>query len=122
MQEHASTLTGLHVEHQLLVHVLLVHCSEELQQLVGLQVWGARKRYESHTAVVRKIDEDIVVGSTSENRLSGGHLVLFSCENSSEIGRIVVVATVVYLAANLDLVAILLRRTRLVLELSRKGV
>jgi len=72
--------------------------------------------------MVHKIDEDVVVSSASENRLSGGHLVLLSCEHSFEIGDIVGFATVVYLAACLDLVANRRRRTRLVLELSRKGV
>jgi len=67
--EHAAALAGLQLEHQLLVHVLLVHGLQCLDEDVGRQrlVW---KRDDAHSAVVRKVHEHVVRCRALQDRLA----------------------------------------------------
>mmetsp|Transcript_144308 Transcript_144308/g.268994 ORF Transcript_144308/g.268994 Transcript_144308/m.268994 type:complete len:210 (-) Transcript_144308:110-739(-) len=61
VREHRAALAGLHVEEKLLEHAVFLHGLNGAGELFHMQYRAVWKGYDSHTTMVHKIQEDIVV-------------------------------------------------------------
>mgnify|MGYP000397715828 CR=1 FL=1 len=83
--EHRSRLARLHVEHELLVHLVVVHGLEPVVEVLGVEEVTVGELDDASTSVVDEVDEDLVVGATLED-LAAGLFGVASDDVKEELG------------------------------------
>jgi len=82
--EHGSGIAGFNVEHELLVHLLLIHVLENLVEFGGISVAASGEGNQTAVAVIVVEDEDIIFGGGLKDFSSG--LSSITDEDGVELG------------------------------------
>jgi hypothetical protein len=73
--EHGARFTGFDVENHLLVHLVVVHKVQGLDEVIGIKVIRvARESNETSGTVISKVDKDVVFSGTLEDFLATSSL------------------------------------------------
>ena len=105
--EHRARLTGLQIEHQLIVQLIGVHRFQSLDEIGGLEQFIG-KRNDTRATMIGEEDKDVVIRPTVKHLACGTRLQSrrLASENFEEIGGGDISTSVVLADTSIDILAV----------------
>jgi len=119
--EHGAGFTGFNIENHFLVHLVVVHEVQGLDEVVSIEVIRAsREGNETNGTVISKVDKDVVFSSALEDLLATSSLGI-ALEDGQEVLGGDISSLIVDLDTSIDVLTGLQER-RLVVDFTGPGV